>query len=350
MRRLRLDQKVATTVCVSTVVIGGVLVGFVAAATAAGPSLTVTPRAQLEAGRHLAVLGRGFSHTIDGAVLECNDAAGEPATVIQINRKTHDIPIGCTDPLPVTTSSQGRFGTTLEAQTGTLGAWESGTDSAGKPAAADSVGYPCPPTSAQQDSGVSCLVEFLDNKAQEAIQVVTFKGPGTTTTTTSTIATTTTTTTDNCAANLVSASGGTASLTVDPGTCLVGGMPVSVFGSGFFPNALGSLIECNETPNQPTIAVLGDTLSVGCTDPVNHLVTTQPTGILAASTFTVLTGVVGPPATGTDSAGNDAATDAANYPCPPTTTQVAEGVTCAIVFGDVHNDGVTVPISFNPSS
>ena len=49
--------------------------------------------------------------------------------------------------------------------------------------------------------------------------------------------------------------------------------------------------------------------------------------------FTVKEGVVGPPATGTDSSGGNAATDAAKYPCPPTQTQINEGVSCTIGYG-----------------
>lgn len=48
----------------------------------------------------------------------------------------HAIAVGCTDPVAATTSrgsNLGGIGLTIE--TGTLGAWESGTDSSGNPAA-----------------------------------------------------------------------------------------------------------------------------------------------------------------------------------------------------------------------
>ena len=62
--------------------------------------------------------------------------------------------------------------------------------------------------------------------------------------------------------------------------------------------------------------------------------------------FTVTTGTVGPPGTGTDSTGGDAATDAAKYPCPPTTAQQAAGDSCLITFGDPSGNIGTQNISF----
>jgi len=52
-----------------------------------------------------------------------------------------------------------------------------------------------------------------------------------------------------------------------------------------------------------------------------------------------------------DSAGNDPATDAAKYPCPPTPAQVSAGDSCVLAFGDSATaDGqVTVPIAFVPA-
>ena len=54
-----------------------------------------------------------------------------------------------------------------------------------------------------------------------------------------------------------------------------------------------------------------------CTNPLNAITATDASGNLDPN-FTIVAGTVGPPATGTDSSGGDAATDAANYPCPPT--------------------------------
>jgi len=60
----------------------------------------------------------------------------------------------------------------------------------------------------------------------------------------------------------------------------------------------------------------------------------------------VTTGTTGPPATGTDSSGGNAASDAAKYPCPPTTAQQAAGDSCVVAFGDASGNQATVNISF----
>jgi hypothetical protein len=352
LRRLLLTQRAAVTVGLSLVMVGASLVGFVAVASASGPSVTVSPHSHLVAGESVIVRGKGFIHGSNGAVLECNDAAGQPAINIQIHGEFHAVPVGCTDPLPATTSKLGRLATKgLVVVTGTLGTWETGTDSAGNPAATDSSNYPCPPNVFQQDDDVSCVFEFIDNKGQEAFHTVGFKTSGITTTTTST----TTSTTGPCAAQsatvTASAGDGDATVTVNPATCLVNGTVADVSGTGLMPssnsNFLGTLLECNSDPTQPTVNELGNAIPVSCTGATSHTFTPNAGGTLS-TTFSIVEGVTGPPASGTDSAGNPAATDAANYPCPPTAAQVSVGDTCIIHVGDSGGDQVTVPIAFNP--
>jgi hypothetical protein len=114
-------------------------------------------------------------------------------------------------------------------------------------------------------------------------------------------------------------------------------------GNGTATVAAGAIV----TEGQPTITYLGNAIPVSCSK-VQIFTTTATGGILASNqSFTVLTGTVGPPTTGTDSFGGDAATDAKNYPCPPTPAQVTAGVGCVIAVGDVVGDKVPVPISFN---
>jgi len=94
------------------------------------------------------------------------------------------------------------------------------------------------------------------------------------------------------------------------------------------------------------VTVLGTNLPVGCT-PIDIFGSTTASGGLPSGTsFTIRSGTVGPPATGTDSSGGNAATDAANYPCPPTPAQYASGVTCALAVGDLGGDKIFVPLSF----
>ena len=113
------------------------------------------------------------------------------------------------------------------------------------------------------------------------------------------------------------------------------------------PSAPGNITECSTAPDQPTVYDAGaPAVPVSCMDITLHPVTMSTTGALPATSFTVATGVVGPPGTGTDSDGGDAATDAAAYPCPPTPAQQSAGITCAVMVTDHPTDAVVVPISF----
>jgi hypothetical protein len=96
------------------------------------------------------------------------------------------------------------------------------------------------------------------------------------------------------------------------------------------------------------MSVAGNDVPVSCTNPLNAISQTTASGALDPN-FTIVAGTVGPPATGNDSAGHDGATDAALYPCPPTTAQVAAGATCQINFGDATGKSATVNIAFVPA-
>jgi hypothetical protein len=135
------------------------------------------------------------------------------------------------------------------------------------------------------------------------------------------------------------------SITVMPNTGVTAGTSVTVSGSGFAANSTGTVIECSAAPGQPTIGVLGNPVPVSCTNPLAHVITTNASGDFT-TTFTIVQGVTGPPATGTDSGGGDAATDAAAFPCPPTAAQHAAGVTCVIAFGDLAGERAIAPILF----
>jgi len=150
-------------------------------------------------------------------------------------------------------------------------------------------------------------------------------------------------------------------LIVSPDSELTGSESVTVTGTGFADSSPGNILECNETPDQPTVAlgspVNGD-LPVGCTAPSYSLVTTSATGTISTD-YTVTEGT-GPPCgasndvittcPSTDSAGQDPATDATNYPCPPTPTQQAAGATCVLRYGDEAGDSATAAIFFSNES
>ena len=136
-----------------------------------------------------------------------------------------------------------------------------------------------------------------------------------------------------------------AALNVAPNSGLTSGQSVTVSGSGYDASSTGAVLECNNAPGQPTISVLGNSIPVSCTNPLNGLHTTDASGNLN-TTFTIVSGVTGPPGSGTDSGGGDAATDAAAYPCPPTPAQITAGVSCTIAFGDQGGAQATALISF----
>lgn len=141
----------------------------------------------------------------------------------------------------------------------------------------------------------------------------------------------------------VTASAGGATISVTPSTGLTDGSVVSVSGSGF--SGAGAITQCSTAAGQPTISVAGNAVPVSCSNPLSKLVSFSG-GALAATSFTVHTGTVGPPSTGTDSAGHDAATDAALYPCPPTTAQQAAGATCTVTVGDSAADAASQVLGF----
>ena len=139
---------------------------------------------------------------------------------------------------------------------------------------------------------------------------------------------------------------------VSPSTGLTNGQVISVSATGYPASASGAILECNNSTPQPTVTLAGNAIPVSCGDPFLTLETTDTSGNLAATPFTVSTGTVGPPSAITDSDGNPAASDAANFPCPPTAAQIGDGFSCVIAFG-VQGEATTptpVPISFSGES
>jgi hypothetical protein len=115
---------------------------------------------------------------------------------------------------------------------------------------------------------------------------------------------------------------------------------VVVTGRGFTPG-VGSLIQCSDDPQQPTVSALGNDVPVSCSDPLLLLVTADANGDLPPTEVVVQTGTVGPPAAGTDGTGA-----AADYPCPPTAAQIDAGVSCVIAYGNLAGERATAKISF----
>jgi hypothetical protein len=311
------------------------------------------------------VSGSGFADSSEGSIVECNNDPSQPTITLLGNA----VPVSCTDALDgitSTTAAGDLASTNFTVVEGTVGPPTSGTDSTGGNAATDAASYPCPPTAAQVTAGYACVISFGDLGGDAVSQVLTFAtgGEGTTTTTTSSTTTTTsttvapTTTTTTAAAttsttvpcNAKSASSsGSPLLTVDPGTCLNGGTVVTVTGSGFDAKSPGAIVECNDAPGQPNFTLDGFTTLVSCSNPLTHIITMGSDGSVPSTSFTIIAGTTGPPGSGNDSTGSSAAADAANYPCPPTTAQVAAGDTCQLLVEDLAGKKATVPITFVPA-
>ena len=137
-----------------------------------------------------------------------------------------------------------------------------------------------------------------------------------------------------------------ATITVNPSTGLVKGQKVTVSASGLKANSDGAIVECNSAA-QPEVQIIpGDSSPVSCSNPFTYVLETSKTGTIPATAFTVVTGTVGPPISGTDTNHVSAATDASLYPCPPTAAQIAAGDFCQISYGDQAGDEVSQNVTF----
>jgi len=148
-------------------------------------------------------------------------------------------------------------------------------------------------------------------------------------------------------------------LNVIPATGLVQRQVVTVTSTGLANHAYGNVLECNDSPGEPTVPVgrpFDLSLPVGCSPPsLKQIVSTSAAGVLLTR-FKIRGGdKVGPPCglshvfgpcAHSDSSGNHPRSDAHNYPCPPTSAERAIGATCSLVFYDTAGQVVSTPISF----
>ena len=134
---------------------------------------------------------------------------------------------------------------------------------------------------------------------------------------------------------------------------------VSITGTGFAPNSYGYVLECNETPGEPTVPVgppFNTSIPIGCSAPnLKHIVNTNATGSLSTTFEVHLSRRLGPPCSPSsvlgpcgqaDSSGKRPRADAQNYPCPPSPAQQAAKVSCALVFYDTAHEVVSTPVTF----
>ena len=314
----------------------------------AHPAVAASPASGLSQGNSVTVTGTGFTPGSPGSVTECNITPGEPAG----NSQFPNLGIACVPPTfgyfpptptapPTSQSTAPSSGPALPypgpypgpppqppgSFPGTFVTTASGAFQSSFTVVEGNIGqttasaaYPCPPSPANLAAGGSCVAIVGDAAGEQAQVPLGITGPPP-----------------------------TPSVTVAPSTNLVNGSQVGVVGTGFVPNSSGAVLECSTAPGQPTIAISGVPAPVSCSNPFNPpstLISPSPAGSVTAE-FTIRTGTVGPPATGTDSNGTDATSDAAKFPCPPTPSQLAAGSTCEIVVGDLAGDAAGAPISFS---
>jgi len=140
---------------------------------------------------------------------------------------------------------------------------------------------------------------------------------------------------------------------------LAGGDVVSLKGTGFTPGATASIVQCNSDPTQPNLVFLGQYIPISCSAlALTSIPASGATKGDLIGTQKLVTGTVGPPVAvgtpvcitnrggsttttttvpGCTTSGN-AKTDAAKFPCPPTATEQAAGITCVLSIGDIDND------------
>ncbi|HUI02568.1 MAG TPA: hypothetical protein VLZ77_03420 [Acidimicrobiales bacterium] len=137
------------------------------------------------------------------------------------------------------------------------------------------------------------------------------------------------------------------------------GQVVTVTGTGLAASSYGYVLECNETPGEPTVTVgppFDQSIPIGCSPPsLKHLVGTSSTGTLSTTFQVHESRRLGPPCNPSsvfgpcfsyDSARKKPRADAQNYPCPPSPAQQTAGVKCALVFYDAAHEKVSTPIVF----
>jgi hypothetical protein len=326
-------------------VVGGALLGTSLAASAASPTLSILPNTITSTAIvGIVPTGSGYPSKATGAGLICPIVAGEPTVVLG---SLGSWPVGCETYSLASKSGGSLKSTSFPLVSGkVIAQWGATTpDSLGHLANTDAQNYPVPPY-ADEHGSVEVYATFGSSAATEqgsATLSFNFNTPGATTTSTSS----TTTTTQPCKAESTSgkATSGKGTATVDPGTCLVNGTVVTVKATGLTSGSTGSVLECNSDKSQATMTVLGAKIPVSCSNALAKIFSTGSGSY--TTTFAVVEGTVGPPATGNDSSGKSGAADAALYPCPPTAPEVSKGDDCVIAVGDLAGDQVPVPIPFN---
>jgi hypothetical protein len=166
--------------------IAGVIAGLSSDEAWAAGTLHVSVSTGLVQKQIVNVTGSGFAPSAYGYVLECNGTPGEP-TVTVGPPFDQSLPVGCSAPSLkhlVSTTTTGGLSTAFQIRLSkklgppcgsskVLGLC-SHTDSAGQHPRKDAKNYPCPPTAAQSDAGVTCALVFYDSAQDVASTPISF--------------------------------------------------------------------------------------------------------------------------------------------------------------------------------
>ena len=240
-------RRFITTIAMSAMIIGGIAVMGAATASAAGPSIQLTPSTGLQSGTAVSVSGTGFQDNETLYALECINLG---ASTNQTDCDTNTVAIA-------TTSATGTFTTSVAVVTGTI-------SSTASPSTCG--------TSASDLTNCAIVVSTNPPSADAAIAPITFALPSPTTTTTT-----------------IPVSHGPRKFHVAPVTGLKNGSKVKISGTGFKAGDHVYVIECLAT----------STSEAGCDLKTLHPVTITGSGVLRAFSFKVVTGKIGTGTCGT---------------------------------------------------
>ncbi len=235
-------RRFITYIAFGAMILGGVAVMGAATASAAGPTIQLTPSTNLQNGSSVSVSGSGFQANETLYALEC----------INLGTSTNQTDCDTSTVSIATTSATGTFTTSVTVVAGTV-------SSTASPSTCG--------TSSTDLTNCAIVVSTNPPSADAALAPITFALPATTTTTTTTIP----------------VHHGPRRFHVTPVAGLRNGSKVKVSGTGFKAGDQVYVVECLAT----------STSQAGCDLKTLHPVKITASGVLLAFTFKVVTGKIG---------------------------------------------------------
>jgi hypothetical protein len=233
-------RRFMTSIAIGTLVLGGLASFGVMSASAAGPTITVTPSTGLTNGNAVTVAGTGF---MDNETLYALECINDGASTNQTDCDTSTVSIA-------TSSATGTFSTSVTVVAGAI----AGTSTCG--------------TSSTDLSSCAIVVSTNPPSADAALFPITFAMASPTTTTTTTT---------------IPVKVGPRRFHVSPVTGLKNRSAVRVSGTGFKPHDQVYVVECLATSKS----------QAGCDLKTLKPVKITATGVLPAFTFRVVAGKIG---------------------------------------------------------